>query len=174
MDLDAQKRALRTQIRQRLVNRPQGDPQQRLLQWQKFRDARVVGLYKSLPSEARTDALAVQGKTICYPVITLESRALTFRTGAAFVKGPLGIEEPVGDDVPLARIDLLVIPALAVDTSGHRLGRGKGHYDATLAAFGGVKVALVFEAQVVENVPAAPHDVRMDAICTEARLVETT
>ena len=59
----------------------------------------------------------------------------------------------------------------AMDAAGRRLGRGKGHYDATLAAYGGSSVALVFDSQLVPEVPVGEHDRRVGAVCTEARWV---
>ena len=109
---------------------------------------------------------------VCYPLVSPENRALTFRRSAGvFVSGALGIEEPTGSAVSLAEIDLIVVPAIAVDERGGRIGRGRGHYDATLAVSNAVSVALVFEAQLVPRVPLGEHDLRVRAICTEARLV---
>ena len=76
-----------------------------------------------------------------------------------------------GAPVALGEIDLLVVPAVAVDARGRRLGRGKGHYDATLAACRVSSVALVFESQLVPEVPVGEHDQRVGAVCTEARLI---
>jgi len=59
-----------------------------------------------------------------------------------------------------------------VDLRGNRLGRGKGYYDATLARFPGLSVALVFDAQIVDAVPSGAHDQKVRAICTETRLIE--
>jgi 5-formyltetrahydrofolate cyclo-ligase len=136
----------------------------------------VVAVYRALPSECGTallaSALERAGKTVCYPLIRGE-RALTFHhAGASFATGTHGIEEPTGEEIPLAAIELLVVPALAVDESGARLGRGKGYYDATLDRFRGVSVALVFDVQIVPAVPHAPHDRHVSAICSERRLLE--
>ena len=71
----------------------------------------------------------------------------------------------------LARIELLVVPAIAADAAGRRLGRGKGHYDATLAAYGGKSVALILDSQLVPEVPVGEHDRRVGAVCTDARWI---
>ena len=68
---------------------------------------------------------------------------------------------------PLATLVL----ALAADGLGGRLGRGKGHYDATLAIARAVSVALVFEVQLVERVPLGEDDRPVAAVCTERRLI---
>ena len=182
--LDQQKRALRELMRSRLPAQgcagqlaASAAAQDRLLDSELIRAARVVALYRALPSECGTAALAAalqaRGLEPCYPVIQPGARALAFRRGGAFVPGALGIEEPTGAPVPLSAIDLLVLPAIAVDERGGRLGRGKGHYDATLAICPALSVALVFEVQLVPQVPVGEHDRRVAGVCTEARFIRT-
>ena len=139
------------------------------------RAARTIGLYRALPSECGTASLAAglqsMGKQICFPAVA--GAGLQFRRSAGvFVRGALGVEEPTGSQVELSTIDLLIVPAIAVDARGGRLGRGKGYYDVTLARFAGVSVVLVFDAQLVPEVPVGEHDRSVDWICTEARLVK--
>ncbi|HKC60416.1 MAG TPA: 5-formyltetrahydrofolate cyclo-ligase [Myxococcales bacterium] len=174
MTLLERKKALRDRMR-RL---PRGTPeasraaQERLLASGLL--AGRVGLYRALPSECGTDLLAsALGERACFPCVVAGQAELEFRReGGAWARGPLGVLEPGGETVPLRDIDVLVVPAGAVDLRGHRLGRGRGHYDATLAAFGGRAVALVFESQLVPEVPVGEHDRPVDAVCTEARLVK--
>jgi 5-formyltetrahydrofolate cyclo-ligase len=179
--LDDQKRALRAEVRARLP--APGSPkflaaslraQERLLERARRRDPGMVALYRALPAECGTEAVAAalqsSGHEVCYPVVVPGMRALQFRRGlGVFVAGALGVEEPTGAPVPLEEIGLLVVPALAVDAKGRRLGRGKGHYDATLAAFSGSSLALVFDSQLVPEVPVGEHDQRVGAVCTDLR-----
>ena len=175
MTLEERKTALRDEMRRR----PRGTPeaakgaQERLLESGLLTGN--VGLYHALPSECGTDLLAATlGQRACFPCVSPGSAQLQFRRATgAWTKGPLGILEPQGEAVPLRDIDVLVVPAVAVDASGRRLGRGRGHYDATLAAFAGRSAALVFESQLVPEVPVGDHDRPVDAVCTEARLVLT-
>ena len=132
--------------------------QQRLAEAALENGARMVALYRALPSECGTAAVAAAlqaaGREVCYPAVCAGELGLQFRkSSAVFVAGGLGIEEPTGAAVTLDQIELLVVPALAVDTGGRRLGRGKGHYDATLALYQGPSVALVFDSQLVPDVP---------------------
>ncbi|HTO96614.1 MAG TPA: 5-formyltetrahydrofolate cyclo-ligase [Myxococcales bacterium] len=182
--LDDQKRALRAEVRARLP-RP-GSPefvsasvraQERLLERALQGVPGMVALYRALPAECGTDAVAAAlqeaGREVCYPVVAPGERALRFHRGAgAFVAGAFGVEEPTGAKVALEEIGLLVVPALAVDARGRRLGRGKGHYDATLALFSGSSVALIFDSQLVPEVPVGEHDRRVDAVCTELRWLQ--
>jgi 5-formyltetrahydrofolate cyclo-ligase len=87
------------------------------------------------------------------------------------VPGPYGLREPVGprlgpDAIGLA--DVLLIPALAVDRRGVRLGRGAGHYDRSLPKAGAeaALIAVVRDEELVDQLPDEPHDVRMTATLT--------
>jgi 5-formyltetrahydrofolate cyclo-ligase len=181
--LDEEKRALRAEVRARLPKPGSGEfvtasvrAQERLGTAAVESGARVVALYRALPAECGTASLAAAlqatGREVCYPVVVPGGRTLQFRrTSGAFVAGALGVEEPTGSPVALADIELLVVPAIAVDRLGRRLGRGKGHYDATLADYEGASVALVFDSQLVPEVPVGEHDRRVSAVCTDARWV---
>ena len=72
--------------------------------------------------------------------------------------------------VPPRTLDAVVVPGLAFTTDGHRLGRGRGHYDRFLAGVGPacLRVGVAFSEQVVDHVPVADHDVRLDAVVTDA------
>jgi len=88
--------------------------------------------------------------------------------------GPYGIPEPDGERLGAAALriaDVVFVPALAVDRTGVRLGRGAGFYDRSLplAAAGTAFVAVVREDEVVDWLPAEPHDVRMSAVLTPNR-----
>jgi 5-formyltetrahydrofolate cyclo-ligase len=171
--LEERKAALRAEMRAR----PRGTAEASRAAQERLISSRLltgtVGLYRALPSECGTEILAdALGDRACFPCTVPGKSELEFRrAGASWARGALGVHEPTGASVPLDRIDVLVVPALAVDPEGRRLGRGRGHYDATLAAFRGRSIALLFESQLVPEVPVGEHDRRVDAVCTEARLV---
>jgi 5-formyltetrahydrofolate cyclo-ligase len=75
-------------------------------------------------------------------------------------KGLLQPTEPVRGSGTVARADVVLVPALAVDASGQRLGRGGGSYDRALARVGGQvpTVALIYDGELVDDLPAEPHD----------------
>ena len=88
--------------------------------------------------------------------------------------GQFGIREPAKHCAvdPLNRLDLALVPGLAFDLYGRRLGRGKGYYDRLLSAVRGTKCGVCFEEQLVPEVPAEPHDILLNCILTPTRWIE--
>jgi 5-formyltetrahydrofolate cyclo-ligase len=143
--------------------------------------AKAVLLFSPLPDEVDIWPLAVlalaQGKTVCLP----RFNAATGQYGAAqileldrdLVLGEFAIREPAGHcaEVSPKQIDLALVPGLAFDAKGGRLGRGRGFYDRLLAGFAGVKCGVkcgvCLAGQWVAEIPVAEHDIRMDCVFTE-------
>ena len=90
------------------------------------------------------------------------------------VTGQFGIREPAArcPEIPLSRLDLILVPGVAFDWHGRRLGRGKGFYDRLLAGTRGVKCGIAFDEQMVNEVPAGSLDARMNFMMTPTRGVE--
>ncbi|HPC18676.1 MAG: 5-formyltetrahydrofolate cyclo-ligase [Kiritimatiellae bacterium] len=136
-----------------------------------------VGLYRATTGEPATDALLAdllarharvavprrRGGNYAWNWVDENTR---WRTGAH------GIPEPCDSRVARpADLRIVVVPGLAFDSQGGRLGHGRGHFDRLLAASGALRVGLCFECRLVEAVPMEAHDVRMDVVVTEARLL---
>ena len=82
--------------------------------------------------------------------------------------GAFHIEEPTGDNtVNPEDIELIVVPAVAYDRKGNRLGRGKGFYDRLLSATRATKVGVGYEFQILDEIPVEPHDVKMDIVISQ-------
>jgi 5-formyltetrahydrofolate cyclo-ligase len=90
------------------------------------------------------------------------------------LSGQFGIREPAPTcvEIPLADLDLVLVPGVAFDASGHRLGRGKGYYDRLLEHFAGKKIGIAFDEQMVGAVPTEKNDGRMDVIVTPTGCVK--
>lgn len=117
--------------------------------------------------------LAAADHPCCLPVVVAPGRPLKFRAwspGAPLVAGPHGTREPRSDR-PELRPDVVVVPLLAFDRRGHRLGYGGGFYDRTIHALreaGPVlTVGVGYAAQEVAMLPDGPYDMRLDMIVTE-------
>jgi len=99
---------------------------------------------------------------------------VTFDSGRlSLVPGAFGIMEPAGKKVPPDEIDFVVVPGLAFDLEGNRLGRGKGYYDRFLRKLkpDAFLCGVAFECQVLEEVPHADEDIPVNALVTEKRLL---
>ncbi|NBH07113.1 5-formyltetrahydrofolate cyclo-ligase [Amycolatopsis sp. SID8362] len=127
---------------------------------------------------ALVDALAAGGARVLLPVIVSRTDPLDWAeyTGEADLVPSRfrGIREPGGKRLgseAVGAAGLILVPALAVDHRGIRLGRGAGHYDRSLvfAAPGAVLLAVVRDEELVERLPGEPHDVRMSAALTPGR-----
>jgi len=137
-----------------------------LPEWQ---NARTVALYKALRGEVDVAALASSAVRVCWPVVVARGQPLEWRLGGDWQPGPFGILEP-GPEAAVVDpqdIDLVVVPGVAFDQGGRRLGHGGGFYDRSLRAMSALRVAVGFAGQVVQRVPTAPTDELMDLLVTE-------
>ena len=144
-----------------------------------WQGAATVALYAAMPDEVDpqgllADALA-RGLDVALPVVG-EDRVLTFRwlvfQGRRFptTKSAFGIDEPTAEapTVDLATLDVVIVPALAMDPRGHRLGFGRALYDNTLVLMPkAVRVATVFAFQMIAEVPDEAHDQRVHFVVTD-------
>jgi 5-formyltetrahydrofolate cyclo-ligase len=147
-----------------------------------LRGARSILLFASFRSEVDTrtllDALLARGAAIALPRIIgphlLEARHVT-DPDTDLEPGVWGIPEPREGlpAVPPRRIDAVVVPGAAFSVAGARCGYGGGFYDAYLPKLrpGTPRIALAFEVQVVAELPSEPHDLRVDVIATESRVI---
>lgn len=86
--------------------------------------------------------------------------------------GAFHIEEPTGDDIEnIDNIELVIVPAVAYDRSGNRVGRGKGYYDRLLAKTKATKIGVGYDFQLVDEIDADPHDIEMDIIITQSATI---
>lgn len=147
---------------------------------QEFGTAHFLISYAAMPDEVQTasiieDALA-SGKRVALPAVEGADRLRFFEVTslAGLVPGPFGIPEPnrTGPEVQVSDADAVLVPLVAFDASGNRLGRGKGYFDRALRARGrAVSVGLAFESQMVPELPVTPSDVPLDMLVTERRVL---
>jgi 5-formyltetrahydrofolate cyclo-ligase len=195
-DLVEQKRALRRETGRARAELPEPVRRQRaaeacarLLAMPELADlaGRTIAGYVALTGKGELDpapaleAMAARGARVAYPRVDRPDAPLTFHPAdrQALVPGRFGVLEPPAGApaVPAAGLDLVVVPGVAFDGDGRRLGFGGGFYDRTFAdlALAGARrpplVGLCFDLQVLARCPAGPDDVRVDAVVTEARVL---
>lgn len=142
-----------------------------------FASARIVAGYIAMRKELDvSDALtaaAKSGKRVVLPRITDEGLVFHVHVpGEPLVENDWGVLEPDAnaEQVPIARIDLMLVPALALDLRGYRLGYGKSFYDRVLPQLAhGRSVGIVYDFQLLAEVPDEAHDQRVHWIVTDAR-----
>jgi 5-formyltetrahydrofolate cyclo-ligase len=189
LSIDETKRALRREARARLkalppAQRTEGSARARQLLavqplWQQ---AESILFYAPMPEELDLWPLLIQtlasGRVAALPCFVKEAnRYIACRVRNLKLdlkKGQLGIREPADHCTGsvLNRLDLILVPGVAFDLHGRRLGRGKGFYDQLLADLRGVTCGVAFDEQLVDEVPVAPHDVSLNRILTPTRWVE--
>ena len=138
--------------------------------------ATVVGGYHALPQEADPSQLLARlvelGCFIAFPRVASKGAPLDFHhvpDGEVLAPGAFGIHEPLAH-WPRLTPQLLLVPLLAFDHHGHRLGTGGGFYDRTLAVLNVPAIGIAYAGQEVASLPHLPHDRRLDAIVTEQGL----
>ncbi|MBI5455285.1 MAG: 5-formyltetrahydrofolate cyclo-ligase [Deltaproteobacteria bacterium] len=156
--------------------------QRRLIDSPFYAVARALLLYSSFSNEVLTDEVferAIRdGKEAAYPrVLRGGGRHLAFfkvKSLKELAPGSYDIPEPAEREERAfaGSFDLVVVPGVAFDEKGGRLGYGKGYYDRALSGVRCPIVALAYDFQVLkEEIPVEPHDVRVSAIVTEKRLI---
>jgi 5-formyltetrahydrofolate cyclo-ligase len=153
------------------------------LQSQPFwKTAAAILFFAPLPDEVDVwplleEALAA-GKTMALPRFDPKGQnyvvCRVHNLRREIVMGQFGIREPgLGcGEIPSNSLDLILVPGVAFDWDGHRLGRGKGFYDRLLAGVRSIKCGVAFDEQIVEAIPVNPLDIRMDWVLTPTRCVE--
>jgi 5-formyltetrahydrofolate cyclo-ligase len=138
--------------------------------------ARTVLTFSALPDEPCLDGLFCGKREFFFPRFHA-GRGYTAAAVEALgelVPGKFGILEPPVD-APECRpenVDLVLVPGMAFDETGDRLGRGRGFYDRLLEVLAGVKVGVGFDHQLIEVVPTESHDVRLDAVVMPSRTID--
>jgi 5-formyltetrahydrofolate cyclo-ligase len=118
-------------------------------------------------------------RRIAYPSLDRDTNLMTFRwveaIGQLEERGS-GFSEPSPDATEATALDLVVVPCLAIDPRGHRIGYGAGYYDRTLPRFAppARTVAVAFDFQLVAEVPITAHDRAVDMVVTDRRVLEVS
>jgi 5-formyltetrahydrofolate cyclo-ligase len=144
-------------------------------------DAQSVATYLSFGTEPSTtdfiSSLLKDSIEVLVPKVLPNGSLAWIRwDGASANTSSLGMKEPDESKLQVASVqeaDLLIIPALAVDARGNRLGRGKGYFDRELSTLSSNKVyAVCFEDEVLESLPSEDHDQRVSGVVTEVAIHE--
>ncbi|MBI4826574.1 MAG: 5-formyltetrahydrofolate cyclo-ligase [Nitrospirae bacterium] len=163
--------------------------EKKLFNLEEFKKSECILLYASFRSEVDTmnylqDVIHLNKKLII-PLVDPDHRRLRLfevRDVSELIPGYMGIQEPgilKDREVSLNEIGLVIIPGTGFDTNGNRLGYGGGYYDKLLSyeskmlskAEHIITIALAFEEQIGDKIPAEPHDIKVDMIITDMRVI---
>lgn len=153
----------------------------RLTALEAFEKADHVLLYFTHGSEVDTIPLIakyLKTKQLYLPVIKDETQfhAAPIQRPLDLNKGPMGIKEPTLDEDHLdfpyeKKIEVVIVPGVAFDRHGHRLGTGKGYYDRYLdKCKGALTIGLAFEEQMLDEIPIDSYDVGMNMVITDGQI----
>lgn len=153
--------------------------EERLFSRVDWRDDSPIGLYWAVRGEVPTrgifQRLTREGVSVCLPRLDLEGLEFAgVRSEADLSAGAWGIlaPDPKLPVVPVDRLGAILIPGVAFDLRGGRLGWGKGYFDRLLRGYHGKRWALAYDFQVLEKIPTDAHDEGVDGIFTESRMIE--
>jgi 5-formyltetrahydrofolate cyclo-ligase len=158
----------------------------RLAALEEFAHAGVVMLYMPLATEVDVTPVALRcfqmGKQVCVPKVDWVRRDMTAIEVSSFDDHYMDLDEhglrtpSTGRPVVPTTIDLVIVPGLAFDATGHRLGRGGGFYDRFLLRLKrrAVTAAIAFDAQVIDEVPTDARDTAVDIVVTDRRVTRTS
>ena len=148
------------------------------------KDARAVLLYASFRSEVKTEYLIMKSlsdrKVTVLPRVDKKNETLMLyeiRDWSELSPGSWGILEPgemEGREISVDDIDIVIAPGVAFDENCNRLGYGKGYYDKLLSRKKGLipfVIGLAYEEQIVNALPCNPHDIKMDIVITDKRII---
>ena len=153
-----------------------------LFSLKEFERGKTILFYVSYDNEVYTHEMIkesmTQGKNVIVPVTDKENRKLILsklENWDDLEPGSYGILEPVEDkikEVSLEEIDLIIVPGLGFDEQGNRIGHGGGYYDDLLSKSKALHIGLAFESQIVKEIPTEKHDMSVDKIITEKRVID--
>jgi len=156
----------------------------RLFEFANFLEAKIVLMYVASPGEVASMNIIKKcseyNKIVVLPAFNTETYTMELLkvddVETELIQGPRGILEPDTEKckiVPIDRIDIAIVPGVALDEKGERVGTGEGYYDRLIPNLSMTtrKVALAFEEQIILQVPTESHDRHVDIIITDERVI---
>ncbi|MBM6617254.1 5-formyltetrahydrofolate cyclo-ligase [Bacillus suaedaesalsae] len=186
--MNEEKKELRKLVKQHLnhLNKEQftiysSQIQHTLFGQKKWTEANVIGITISRGTEIETKGIIEkaweQGKKVAIPKCFPEDKSMTFYIFSDFSQLEevyFGLQEPIPSEtiaVNSTDIDLLIVPGVAFTENGYRIGYGGGYYDRFLSHYGGTTFSLLLECQLVPALPIEDHDIPVQQLITERRIL---
>jgi 5-formyltetrahydrofolate cyclo-ligase len=149
-----------------------------LFRLSEYKQSKTILFYVSKGNEVRTIEMikeALKEKTVVVPKADKKNKRLLIskiKSLDELDEGCFGILEPVTiSKIEIKDIDLIIVPCVAFDKSCNRIGHGGGYYDRFLKKIKIPRIGLAFESQIADEIPCEPHDIKLDRIITEKRVI---
>ena len=141
-----------------------------------FRNAKSIGAYYSIGSEVKTHDILQEilksEKEVSLPKIAKKDLVFKkIRSLSDLEEGNFSVMEPKDYCEEVKKIEVIIVPAIALTRDGHRLGYGFGYYDRYLSGKKSKTIALGYSKQIMKSFPYSDHDIRIDCIVTEDRVI---
>ena len=140
-----------------------------------FYSSNLIGVYYAAKSETKTDLIIDEalehGKKVALP--RTEESGIQFHQvakGDKLAVGKFGIKEPISLN-PIQNLDLVIVPGVAFDKQGHRLGYGNGYYDKYLSTTNAYSIGLGYSFQLVDKLPTDKYDIKLNSLATENGII---
>ena len=154
----------------------------RLFKMSEFTQASTILFYVSYDNEVYTHEMIKESiankKKVVVPFTDIANKRIVpskLDNWDDLKPGAYNILEPKKEkvqEISVDELDLIIVPGVGFDRQGNRIGHGKGYYDKLLRNFKALTIGLAFEFQVVENIPNEKHDISIDMIVTEKRIIQ--
>jgi 5-formyltetrahydrofolate cyclo-ligase len=154
----------------------------RLFKMTEFRESSTILFYVSYDNEVYTHKMIKESitikKNVVVPLTDKKNKILILSKLDSWDDlgpGAYNILEPKKEkikEISVNELDLIIVPGVGFDNHGHRIGHGKGYYDNLLKNFEKLTIGLAFEFQIIKNIPIEKHDIPIDKIVTEKRLID--
>ena len=190
-EIKAAKLQIRDEVTEKLARLPKEELTEKTLQienqlfeFANFLESKIILMYMPMGQQVETHAIIRRAfdynKIIVLPAFAVDAHDVQLlkidRLETDLIEGPRGIQEPNPARckvVPIDRIDIAIIPVVALDEKGGRLGSGDGYYDRIIPKLPitARKVSLAYEDQIVPQVPMESHDKHVDIVITNRRVI---
>ncbi len=168
-EIRKQMKALRRMLSQEEMTKSAMLVTEEIIKTDAYARAKTVCLYLSAYKEVDTSALLARckkdNKTVLLPATAKNGTITLYKDNGKYKKGNFNITEPdSAETADTKTVDLFIIPALAFDKSGNRLGFGMGCYDRLLKNAKGYKIGIGYAFQLIDSLPSDVHDIKMDMV----------
>ena len=149
---------------------------EKILELEEYKRAKRILSFMNFGSEVEiervNEKILKDGKKLYLPRVEKNGELSIVEYGKGFSIGSFGIREPIGESY-FGGLDLIITPGLAFDRKGNRVGYGKGYYDRVFSRYLEVlKIAPIYDIQLVEKVPTEKHDIKIDMIITKNEILQ--